>query len=237
MNVDKTPDRVRTMFGQIARQYDLLNHLLSAGLDHGWRRQAVRLAPPSGHGPVLDVCTGTADLALAYWRSGRGRLRVVGVDFCRPMLRQASRKAPRAARRLTLLEADALRLPFADNAFQVVSIAFGLRNLQDPDQGLREMARVCRPAGRLAVLEFSIPEVWPVRLVYRWYLRRLLPGIGQTLARNRLGAYNYLPASIGEFLPRGQLVRKMEQAGLGQVRVWALTCGIATLYVGVKRAV
>jgi len=237
MAVDKTPERIRAMFGEIAPRYDLLNHLLSAGIDRRWRRRTVRLAPAAGDGPVLDVCTGTGDLALAYWRSRHGKAPVVGVDFCRPMLRLAQDKArlAGAAGEVTFLEADALCLPFADDLFQVVSIAFGLRNLADPDRGLREMARVCRPGGRVAVLEFSLPRIWPLRAIYGWYFRRVLPRIGQGLARNRRGAYNYLPASVGEFLPREVLVRKMEQAGLGEVRCYPLTFGIAAVYVGVKK--
>ena len=236
MAVDKTPERIRAMFGEIAPRYDLLNHLLSAGIDRRWRRRTVRLAPATGDGPVLDVCTGTGDLALAYWRSRHGKTPVVGVDFCRPMLRLAQEKArlAGAAGEVTFLEADALSLPFADDHFQVVSIAFGLRNLVDPDRGLREMARVCRPGGRVAVLEFSLPRTRPLRAIYGWYFRRVLPRIGQALARNRRGAYNYLPASVGEFLPREVLMRKMEQAGLMDVRCHPLTFGIAAVYVGVK---
>jgi demethylmenaquinone methyltransferase/2-methoxy-6-polyprenyl-1,4-benzoquinol methylase len=137
-----------------------------------------------------------------------------------------------AADSLTLLEADALSLPFPDGSFEVVSIAFGLRNLADPDRGLREMARVCRPGGRVVVLEFSLPRHGVLRAIYGWYFRRLLPRIGQALARNRQGAYNYLPASVGEFFPREALAAKMEQAGLSGVRCYPLTFGIAAVYVG-----
>jgi demethylmenaquinone methyltransferase/2-methoxy-6-polyprenyl-1,4-benzoquinol methylase len=235
MTVDKSPRRIRQMFGEIARRYDLLNHLLSAGMDRWWRRRTVRLAPPNGEGAVLDVCTGTADLALAYWRAGRGRVRVVGADFCRPMLALGRRKRHRAkATNLTLVEADAQQLPFADNVFQVVSVAFGLRNLSDPDLGLREMTRVCRPGGRVAVLEFGMPRTRVLRGLYGWYFRGVLPRLGQALARNRQEAYNYLPASVGEFPQRDALVARMRQAGLCEVRYHPLTFGIAGLYVGTK---
>jgi demethylmenaquinone methyltransferase/2-methoxy-6-polyprenyl-1,4-benzoquinol methylase len=235
MTIDKSPRRIRQMFGEIARRYDLLNDLLSAGMDRWWRRRTVRLAPPDGEGSVLDVCTGTADLALAYWRAGGGRLRVVGADFCRPMLAIGREKCCRAgAAGLTLVEADAQQLPFADNVFQVVSVAFGLRNLSDLDRGLREMARVCRPGGRVAVLDFGLPRGRLLRKLYGWYFRRLLPWIGQTLARNRQGAYNYLPASVGEFPQREALVARMKEAGLREVRYHPLTWGIAGLYVGIK---
>jgi len=236
MIVDKSPHRIRQMFGEIAGRYDLLNRLFSLGTDRWWRRRTVRLVPPSGAGPVLDVCTGTADLALAYWRFGRGEVRVVGADFCQAMLAVGRRKCHRAgaAGQVTLVEADAQQLPFADNAFQVVCVAFGLRNLCDPERGLREMARVCRPGGRVAVLEFSMPRSRLLRAIYGWYFHRLLPWIGQALARNRQEAYNYLPASVGEF-PQGEaLAEQVLRAGLSEVRSHRLTFGIATLYVGTK---
>ena len=233
MTVDKSPRRISQMFGEIARRYDLLNHVLSAGMDRWWRRRTVRLAPPDGEGAVLDVCTGTADLALAYWRAGSGRVPVIGADFCRPMLEFGRRKCQRAgAANLALVEADAQQLPFPDHCFQVVSVAFGLRNLSDPDAGLREMTRVCRPGGRVAVLEFGMPRTRVLRALYEWYFRRVLPRLGQALARNRQEAYCYLPASVREFPQREALVARMQQAGLPQVRYYPLTFGIAGLYVG-----
>ena len=149
---------MRQMFAEIARRYDFLNHLLSLGIDRSWRRRCVRLVAPSGDGPILDVCSGTADLALGYWRAGGGRVRVVGADFCRPMLAIGLEKVNRAGADVALVEADAQRLPFADEMFEIVSVAFGLRNVSDTDQGLREMVRVCRVGGRVAVLEVSLPE-------------------------------------------------------------------------------
>jgi ubiquinone/menaquinone biosynthesis C-methylase UbiE len=137
---------------------------------------------------------------------------------------------------ITLLEADTLHLPFPDGAFQIVAVAFGLRNLSDTDAGLREMVRVCRPAGRVAVLEFSTPTAWPLGAVYGWYFRHLLPRIGQALARNSQAAYNYLPQSVGPF-PQGEaLAERMRAAGLGEVWFRRFTFGVATLYVGRKDA-
>lgn len=236
MPVDKSSDRIRAMFGQIAGRYDLLNHLLSLGIDRRWRQRTVKLAAPDGQGPVLDVCTGTGDLALAYWRAGRGRVRVVGADFCRPMLTIAREKSIRAGAegQLALVEADAVRLPFPGETFQVVCVAFGLRNVSDTDRGLAELVRVCQPGGRVAVLEFSMPQGRLLRALYGWYFHRLLPRIGQAVARNRLEAYNYLPASVGEFPQAEALCRRMEAAGLGRVECHRLTFGVASLYLGVK---
>ncbi len=135
---------------------------------------------------------------------------------------------------LNFLEADAQRLPLPDDHFQIVCVAFGLRNITDTDRGLREMTRVCRPGGRVAVLEFSQPRWQPFRAVYGWYFQNVLPRIGQALARNRLDAYNYLPESVGEFPSGEALVERMRTAGLHDVRHYPLTLGVATLYVGVK---
>lgn len=233
--IDKSEARVRRMFGEIAGRYDLLNHLLSLNVDRYWRWRTVRQAPP-GEGPVLDLCTGTGDLALAYYRAGRGQVRVVAADFCHPMLVLGEQKRARAGAdgQLTFVEADAQRLPFADDYFAIVCVAFGLRNVTDTDRGLREMARVCRPGGRVVVLEFSMPRRQPLKAVYGWYFRRVLPRIGQALARNRQEAYRYLPESVGEFPSGEALVERMRAAGLSTVSHRPLTLGVATLYVGVK---
>jgi demethylmenaquinone methyltransferase/2-methoxy-6-polyprenyl-1,4-benzoquinol methylase len=234
--LDKSSERVCRMFGEIAGRYDLLNHLLSLGIDRSWRRRLVRRVPPEdGAAPILDVCTGTGDLALAYGRA-RPAAPVVAADFCRPMLAVARQKCQRAAagRRIGLVEADALELPFPDGTFQIVAVAFGLRNLSDADRGLREMVRVCRPGGRVAVLEFSTPRAWPLGAVYAWYFRHALPRIGQALARNRQSAYNYLPESVGLFPQAEALAGRMRGAGLARVEYHRFTFGIATLYLGYK---
>jgi demethylmenaquinone methyltransferase/2-methoxy-6-polyprenyl-1,4-benzoquinol methylase len=238
MPLDKSAARVRQMFGQIAERYDLLNRLLSLGIDRSWRRRTTKLVPPEGEAPILDVCTGTADLALAYWRRSRGRVAIMGADFCPPMLAVARQKCRRAgaAEQITLVQADALRLPFADDTFQIVSVAFGLRNMSDTDAGLREMTRVCRPGGRVAVLEFSTPTAWPLGAIYGWYFARVLPRIGQALARNTQAAYNYLPQSVGRFPQGDALAERMRAAGLAEVWFRPFTFGVATLYVGKKHA-
>jgi len=235
MIVDKSAARIRQMFGEIAPRYDRLNHLLSLGIDRGWRRRTVKLVPPAGTAPILDLCTGTADLALEYLRASPVEAVVVGLDFCRPMLQIAREKVERAGGgRLRLIEGDATRLPFPDGLFQIVCVAFGLRNVSDTDQGLAEMVRVCRPGGHVAVLEFSMPR-WPViHGLYSWYFHRVLPRIGQWLARNRQSAYNYLPQSVGEFPQREAMAQRMKTAGLREVRFHSLSFGVATLYAGAK---
>ena len=240
--LDKSSDRVRRMFGSIAPRYDLLNHLLSLGVDLWWRRRTVRLVPPppaSGYPDgdlILDVCTGTGDLALAYWRASGRTAKIVATDFCPPMLELARGKSrcAGAERHITWQEADTQQLPFAADSFQIVCVAFGLRNVSDTDRGLAEMVRVCRPGGRVAVLEFSMPTRWPLAGLYRWYFRRVLPRIGQALAKNDQSAYNYLPQSVGQFPQGAELVERMQAAGLSRVEIYPFTFGIATLYVGTK---
>jgi len=234
--LDKSNDRVREMFAQISPRYDLMNHLLSLNVDRYWRRRTVQLVPPRGQDPILDVCTGTGDLALAYFKAGHEAIQVTGCDFCAEMLHFARKK--QAGQKfngdLTFVEADAQALPFADDSFQIVSVAFGLRNVADTDQGLREMVRVCRPGGRVAVLEFSEPFLQPFKALYQLYFRQILPRIGQLLARNEKSAYNYLPQSVAEFPSGTALTSRLEQAGLSEVWFTPLTLGIATLYVGTK---
>jgi demethylmenaquinone methyltransferase / 2-methoxy-6-polyprenyl-1,4-benzoquinol methylase len=236
--VDKNGQRVRDMFAQIAPRYDLLNHLLSLGIDISWRKAVVRRLKLDGDLPVLDCCTGTGDLALLLAKELKGRAEVIGSDFCPPMLELARQKKEKQQPQLpvTFIEADAQALPFEDAKFQVVTVAFGLRNVQDTDRGIAELIRVCAPGGQVAILEFSQPS-WPVfKQLYRFYFRSVLPRIGQSLARNNHSAYDYLPSSVLEF-PSGQaLVERLEQAGLESVRFFPYTGGIASLYLGTRPA-
>jgi len=224
------------MFGQIAPRYDFLNHLLSLNIDKRWRAKTVRLVPPAGTGPILDLCTGTGDLALQYALDGAAP--VVGADFCHEMLVRATAKAENRdlTGRVTFVEADAQTLPFPADTFQVVACAFGLRNVTDPDKGLAEMARVAKPGGRVAVLEFSKPTHWLFGRLYRWYFRYLLPAVGHLFCRNQESAYSYLPESVLAFPDGEALAAKMRSHGLVNVTVTPFTMGIATLYVGVKPA-
>lgn len=240
--VDKSEARVRQMFGEISGRYDLMNHLLSGGIDVYWRWRTVRAVPPRGAAPILDVCTGTGDLALAYWKAGRGQIPVEATDFTPEMLRIAETKRDRrfgtqltaGAASLTFREADTQHLPFDDNLFQIVSVAFGLRNVTNTERGLHEMIRVCQPGGRVAVLEFSMPTNPLFNWVYRTYFKFVLPRIGQLFASNRQAAYNYLPESVSQFPYGKALADKMESCGLTKVTWTPLTFGIATLYVGTK---
>jgi demethylmenaquinone methyltransferase/2-methoxy-6-polyprenyl-1,4-benzoquinol methylase len=234
--LDKRETRIRRMFGSIAPSYDLLNHLLSLNIDKYWRRRTTRLVPPVDGAPILDLCTGTGDLALAYDRAAHGRAPIVGADFCHEMLVHAVQKTHqrRAAQRVRYLEADAQRLPFPDNHFQITTVAFGLRNVTNTDRGLAEMVRVTRPGGRVAILEFSKPRHWLLGRLYHYYFRYLLPLVGQAISRSKDGAYRYLPASVQEFPDGEALAERLRRHGLIDVRWHSLTFGIATLYVGTK---
>ena len=236
MGVDKSGPRVRQMFADIAVSSDRLNHLLSLNVDRWWRRQTVRRVPPRAGTRILDVCTGTGDLALAYHRAAGGQAEIVGADFCREMLEIGRQKGARAEANgcVTFVEADAMALPWANDQFDIVCVAFGLRNIADTDVGLTEMARVCAAGGRVAVLEFSSPTWQPLKGIYGWYFRRVLPRIGQLVSRSRGGAYAYLPQSVGEFPQGDALAERMRAAGLSDVTYCGLTFGIATLYVGRK---
>ena len=234
--VDKSDQRVRRMFASIARRYDLLNHLLSLNIDRSWRTFTTRTVPPEPGVPVLDCCTGTADLALAYDRAAGGRSPVVGADFCREMLligREKVRKAG-ASGRVTLVEGDARHLPAPDDTFGVVSVAFGLRNVSDTIRGIDELIRVARPGGKVAILEFSRPRGRFLSRLYLAFFRHVLPRVGQALAPNGDNAYEYLPRSVLEF-PDGQaMLDLLARRGLEALEQYPLTFGIATLYVGTK---
>lgn len=234
--LDKREVRIRRMFGAIAPTYDLLNHLLSLNIDRYWRGRTARLVPPAEDGPILDLCTGTGDLALTYDRAAGGRLPIVGADFCHEMIERAAWKTARrqAEGRVRYVEADAQRLPFPDGTFQIATVAFGLRNVTDTDRGIAEMVRVTRPGGRVAILEFSRPRHWLFGRLYRFYFRRVLPLVGQTLSRSRDNAYTYLPASVLEFPDGEVLAERLRGHGLTQVKWYPFTFGIATLYVGTR---
>ncbi len=219
--------RVRDMFARISPRYDLLNHLLSANIDTRWRRRVVQKLQPmlAENALVLDVGCGTGDLSIAIFEKTAAR--VVGIDFCRPMLQIAKGKAPR----LKFIEGDALRLPFADATFDAVTIGFALRNLSSVEQGLAELHRVLKPHGGLAILEFSQPSVPVVRQLVRFYYWRLLPFFGGWLSGSR-HAYQYLPDSISKFPNQEKLAGMMRAANFIEVDFENLSGGIAALHLG-----
>jgi demethylmenaquinone methyltransferase / 2-methoxy-6-polyprenyl-1,4-benzoquinol methylase len=230
------PD-VREMFARVSRRYDLLNRLISLGQDERWRRRAAALADLRGDERVLDVATGTADLALAF-ASRLPRGLVVAVDFCRPMLELASakigRRAPGAAP-VSFAAADALRLPFRDASFDVCTAGFGVRNFESLAAGLAEMCRVLRPGGRVVVLESSSPETPARRLLTGMYMR-IVPAVGRTLSRSGTDAYRYLAESMRRFPDRASFERLLVSCGFESPRSFPLTLGIVTVTVARKPA-
>ncbi len=249
MAVDKSQQRIRRMFGAIAPRYDMMNRLMTMGLDRLWRRRTVRSVPLDPELPVLDVCCGTGDLTLSWLdrlnRLGRSAT-VVGSDFTQAMLvraRDKSQGRTHSADRLeaegggvVFLGADTLKLPYRSDLFQVVSVGFGIRNVGDTLGGLREMTRVCRPGGFVIVLETSVPRLAVLGSLFRFYFHHIVPRIGRWLSPDSDGAYAYLPASTAEFPGGEAFADVMREAGLEQVTIRPLTLGSVTLYVGIKPA-
>ncbi len=227
------------MFASIARRYDFLNHLLSLNIDRSWRTFTTRTVPPQPGVPVLDCCTGTADLAIAYDRAARGSSPILGTDFCREMLVIGREKIRSKGLddRITLVEGDTQRLPVPSDAFGVVCVAFGLRNVRDTVRGIDEMIRAARPGGKVAVLEFSRPRGRVLGSLYMTFFRRVLPRVGQAVAPNPDDAYHYLPSSVLAFPDGQELLDLLASRGLIALEMHPLTFGIATLYVGTKPAV
>lgn len=226
--------RVREMFAGIAVRYDFLNHFLSANTDRRWRSLVAKKLQPALQRDgqrVLDVACGTGDLSLVIAKTTGAK--VIGTDFCRPMLEIAARKASTDAALIPFVEGDALKLPFADDSFDAVSIAFGLRNLSSVDGGLRELRRVLRPGGRAAILEFSRPIVPGFRAVFQFYFSRVLPLIGGLVSGSR-GAYEYLPDSVSRFPDQKKLARMMRDVGFEEIEYQNLTGGIAALHLGTR---
>ena len=230
------PVAVNSMFGRIARRYDIANSLLSCGIDSRWRRQLVSAVQLRAPRAVLDLATGSGDVAFALSRKLTRGTAITGMDFCQPMLDQAEAKKSAAAgseyKNITFLQGDGLALPLRDESFDAVTIAFGLRNLADRDRGLREMRRVLRPGGELFVLEFSQPYSW-LRPFYYFYLRRVLPLIAGAVTGDR-DAYVYLNQTIGEFPDRVTLAREIAVAGFSNVRAKPMTFGIVALHQATK---
>jgi demethylmenaquinone methyltransferase / 2-methoxy-6-polyprenyl-1,4-benzoquinol methylase len=227
---------VREMFTRIAPRYDLLNHLLSAQLDRVWRARVARELKPILERPdalVLDLCCGTGDLAFSLARHAKAR--ILGADFSHPMLVRAREKAADAngAASLNFLEADALRLPFVGGAFDLVTTAFGFRNLANYEDGLREILRVLKPGGTLAILEFAEPAPGALGDLYRFYFQKVLPKVGGFISGDR-EAYAYLPKSVARFFRPQELASLMEGVGYGSVHYRLMTLGSIALHTGVR---
>lgn len=225
----KDPAHIRRMFDAVARRYDLLNRLLSFGLDRRWRAQTARLMMTESPARVLDVCTGTGDLATACARAAVDAT-VVGLDFSVPMLSLAGHKVAKVAlsERIRLVRGDALTMPFRDDSFDAAAIAFGARNLRDLERGIREMVRLVRPGGTIAILEL----ITPTNPVIRFYLRRLIPRVGGIVSRMSGSAYDYLAESVLAFIEPSALAELMRQCGLANVTVHNVRLGVATICTG-----
>jgi demethylmenaquinone methyltransferase/2-methoxy-6-polyprenyl-1,4-benzoquinol methylase len=233
--ISKEPARIARMFDAIAGRYDLLNLLLSAGLDRRWRRRAVRALALTGRERVLDMCTGTADLAILAARPSGGARDVIGVDFAAEMLRLGRVKIRRAglAGRVHLARGDATRIPLPDASVDAAMVAFGIRNVTDPALGCAEFHRVLRPGGRLAILEFGRPTIGVIRTPYAWYSKHVLPRVGR-LVSGHTEAYEYLPATVEQFPSGEAFVKLLRHARFVDIRAVPLTLGIVYLYTARK---
>jgi len=220
------------MFAEIAPRYDFLNHALSLNIDKRWRRLVVKRVVNCLQRPdalALDLCCGTADLSLELGAVAR----TFGVDFCHPMLQIGIKKVRRSALPIELIEGDALNVPFADSMFDVVTVAFGLRNVDEPESGLREIYRLLKPGGRCVVLEFSHPQLPVFRSLFHFYFTRLLPRIGRAVSGSSF-AYQYLPDSVQAFPGQMELAALMRTVGFSDVRYYNLFGGVASLHRGDK---
>jgi len=233
--VNKTPARIAAMFDAIAERYDVLNSVLTLGFDARWRMRAVQSLRLTGSETVLDLCTGTADVSVALTRRFPCAARVIGIDFSTEMLRKGLQKcnAMDLSRRVHLLRADATQLPLPANSVDAVTVAFGIRNVEDMDGALQEIYRVTRPKGRIAILEFGTPRIPGVRDCYAFYFRRVLPFIGRIVSGHD-SAYTYLPASVADFPSGASFCRRLESGGFCEVKATSLHFGILYLYEGVR---
>jgi len=228
---------IAAMFDRISPKYDALNHLLSFNIDKVWRRKTAKVVAKSNPKAILDLATGTADLAIELAKRNP-QARIIGVDFSEKMLAIGKEKLwqQNFEDQIELVQGDAANLPFVDNSFDAVTIAFGVRNFEDLDKGLSEMLRVMKPEGQVVILEFSNPEKFPVKQVYRLYFKYILPKIGEWVSKDK-SAYSYLPASVEKFPKPDDFLRILSNKGLKNGAKKSLSMGIATLYWGNKAGI
>jgi demethylmenaquinone methyltransferase/2-methoxy-6-polyprenyl-1,4-benzoquinol methylase len=226
-------ERVEDMFDRIAPKYDLLNKVLSVGVDKGWRKKMVAELKPLQPKTMLDIATGTADVAIACMKLQPDH--ITGIDISALMLAEGQKKIEGLgiAQQITLQQADSESLPFADNSFDAITVAFGVRNFQNLDKGLSEMLRVLKPNGKVVILEFSQPENFPIKQFYNFYSKYILPTIGQLVSKER-AAYEYLPESVAAFPYGKEFVKIMNSNNFVNTKCVSLTFGIASIYVGSK---
>lgn len=233
-NPHDTPDkarRVQQMFAAIAKSYDLNNRLHSMWRDQAWRRTAVKRCNIQPTDIVLDVACGTGDLSMAF--ADAGAKHVIGADFTHEMLQVAQFKKEHHPN-ITYTDGDAMALPIRSQSVDCVSIAFGIRNVAIPQNAIQEFHRVLKPGGRVCILEFSLPKNKLMRALYQFYFKHIMPRTATLIARDRSGAYKYLPQSVNTFLGREQLVEMLTQSGFTNIQLKPLTFGIAVCYTGTK---
>ena len=226
-------EKVASMFDSIASHYDLLNRVLSFGIDKRWRKKVINQLVDIHPKQLLDIATGTGDLALEAVRLNPRK--IVGLDISEGMLAIGRQKIKQKHldTMISLEKGDSTNIPFSDNSFDAVTVAFGVRNFDDLEKGLREMLRVTKPGGKVVILEFSMPEKFPIKQLYSFYSRKIMPVIGQLLSRQR-AAYEYLPDSVRQF-PHGKaFIKIMHVCGYEDTNVTSLTFGIASIYSGIK---
>jgi demethylmenaquinone methyltransferase/2-methoxy-6-polyprenyl-1,4-benzoquinol methylase len=235
LTIDKSPARIAAMFDGIAPRYDLLNHVLSAGLDLRWRAKAVRELRLGAAARVVDLCTGTADFAVTAIQAAP-QARIIGVDFSEAMLRVGARKLRERglSGRVTLVRADAMKIPLHDAWADAATIGFGIRNVADPAVALDELSRVLKPGARLAILEFGEPIVPGIRELYHWYFRVVLPRLGRLVSHHD-SAYSYLPQSVGAFPRPAEFAATISSHGFCGVNAVPLSLGIVYLYVATRQ--
>lgn len=225
--------QVEEMFDSIAPKYDFLNRVLSMGIDQGWRKKAINSLKEVNPKQILDVATGTADLAIAALKLNPDH--ITGIDISNQMLNvgRDKIKAKNISDKITLTQADSANLPFEDNKFDAITVAFGVRNFEFLQQGINQMYRVTSKGGKLAVLEFSNPKSFPFKQIYNFYFKYILPGWGGLISKSKT-AYTYLPESVQHFPEGEQFAAYLKNAGYTQIKIQPLTFGICTLYTAVK---